>query len=188
MNHDIKPINRHIFLLGYMASGKTTFGRALSKALGLNFIDLDDYICDKAGQSVSEIFAEYGEEHFRKLETQAVEEIIADNSPKIIACGGGTPCFGNNMRLMCDAGMTVWLNPPIESVLRRLRADRKGRPLVASLDEGGELERYVADNLARRQPFYSRAKLTFDSSKLESEEEISDSVDRFIKIITNFGI
>lgn len=177
----------HIFLIGYMAAGKTTFGKALAKAYRRRFIDLDDYISDKAGMSVSEIFAQHGEEVFRDMERRALAG-LADNlsDPLIVACGGGTPCFGDNMAIMSNSGMTVWLDTSCEVILRRLRDNRDGRPLVASLDGGGELENYVAENLERRRPFYSRAKIRFDSSHLESEAEISESVASFIRLTSVF--
>lgn len=180
----------HIFLIGYMASGKTTFGRALAAAMGRGFVDLDDYIVAKAGMSVSELFEAKGESGFRDLESGALDELISrDGNPLVVACGGGTPCFGDNMSLMCRSGFTVWLDAPIATLLRRLREDRAGRPLVAKIDGGGELERYVAENLERRNPHYSRAQMRFDSSRLESETEIAESVDYFIKKLNaNKGI
>lgn len=171
-----------------MASGKTTFGRALAKALGLDFIDLDEYICLKTGKTIPQIFSQEGEDYFRTLESQALIEVCSSKEPAIVACGGGTPCFGDNISLMNSAGITVWLDADRDAILRRLREDCANRPLVASLDAGGELERYVGDNLSRRLPFYSHAKIRFDSSHLESAEEISNSVAEFMKILTNFGI
>lgn len=171
-----------IFLIGYMASGKTTLGRALAAETGVRFVDLDEYIEDQAGKSVSRIFAEEGEARFRQLESLALEELTATaGDGVIVACGGGTPCFGNNMDLMNEAGTTVWLTTSPEVIIRRLVAERSKRPLVASLSDGGELESYVIDNLDRRSPHYSRSSARFDSSRLENETEISESVRLFIE-------
>lgn len=176
-----------VFLLGYMASGKTTLGRALAKALDCRFIDLDEYIELTCGKTVSQIFEDNGESHFRVLETKALEHItrnIHDDSV-IVACGGGTPCFADNMRIMNSAGLTVWLDAPADVIIRRLVADRSARPLVKKLSEGSELEKYVIENLERRSPHYSRASAKFDSSRLECEEEIADSVAKFIENFIN---
>ena len=172
-----------IFLIGYMASGKTTLGRALAAATGRRFIDLDEYIEASAGKTISQIFAEDGESHFRETESRSLVELIdnPDRSNLIIACGGGTPCFGDNMSMMNGAGLTVWLTAPIEVIVRRLVAERSARPLVSKLSDGGELENYVAENLQRRAPHYGKAHKRFDSSKLESESEIAESVRLFIE-------
>lgn len=180
------PTAGHIFLIGYMASGKTTLGRALAVATGRRFVDLDEYIVTRQGKSVSEIFADGGEKEFRTVEREALAEVIAAGvGPMIVACGGGTPCFGDNLELMTAAGTTVWLDAPVEVLLRRLRLESSGRPLVAGLDGKGELEGYVLENLRRRRPYYSRAALTFDSSRLETEQEIADSVTRFIELVSD---
>lgn len=177
----MKKFAGHIFLIGYMASGKTTLGRALADATKRSFIDLDDYIEARQGQSISEIFASRGESAFRDMEREALAEVAAmTDSTLVVACGGGTPCFGDNMELMERAGVTVMLEAPVDVILRRLRLERSKRPLVASLDGNGELEKYVRDNLDRRRPYYSRAAHVFDSSRLESVEEIDRSVKAFI--------
>lgn len=166
-----------------MASGKTTFGRALAKALGCKFIDLDEYIVDRQAMTVNDIFSKYGEQYFRDLESSSLTDIIDNEAPAIVACGGGTPCFGSNLEHMSEAGLTVWLDAPTATILHRLREDRAGRPLVASLDKGNQLDDYVTENLSRRHPFYSRAEMRFDSSRLESTSEIDESVDSFITLL-----
>lgn len=171
-----------VFLIGYMASGKTTLGRALSEATGAGFVDLDEYIVGREGLSVPEIFASRGEASFREAERLALRALVDVSASDgcIVACGGGTPCFGDNMDLMNSRGLTVWLDPPTGTIVRRLREDRGGRPLVAALDSGGELEAYVVDNLRRRGPYYGRAAVRFDSSRLESQDEIASSVADFV--------
>lgn len=164
-----------------MASGKTTLGRALADATKRSFVDLDDYIEARQGQTISRIFATLGEAAFRDMEREALAEIVAATDRQlVVACGGGTPCFGDNMEVMDRAGVTVMLEAPLEVILRRLRLERSKRPLVASLDGDGELEQYVRVNLDRRRPYYSRATHVFDSSRLESVEEIDQSVRDFI--------
>ena len=88
-----------IILIGFMGAGKTTIGRQLALALGLQFYDLDWYIEMRYHKKVSDIFAEEGEEHFRDLERRMLHE-VAEFEDVVISCGGGTPCFGDNMQYM----------------------------------------------------------------------------------------
>lgn len=170
-----------IFLIGYMGSGKTTLGRALARRLNIPFIDLDDYIEQWQGLSISEIFSRHGEQHFRDLEREALER-VADKGDAIIACGGGTPCFGDNMERLNASGLTVYLRAPHSSLLRRLSEGKAKRPLIVNLDDD-RLSDFIATQLALRDPYYSRAHLSFDSSRLEDEEQIRDSVEAFIRLI-----
>ena len=101
------PSPRQIFLIGFMGAGKTTLGRALEARLpGWRYIDLDEEIERGAGMSVPKIFALYGEKQFRRMERRALEGVL-DRSRVIVGCGGGTPCFFDNMELMNRSGMTV---------------------------------------------------------------------------------
>ncbi len=167
-----------IFLIGYMGSGKTTLGRALAQRLGRPFIDLDDYIEQWQGMTISEIFRLHGQQHFRELERQALERVVAGGEA-IVACGGGTPCFGDNMDRLNASGLTVYLQAPHSTLLRRLKEGRAHRPLIAALDDE-KLSEFITAQLAEREPYYSRARLSFDSSRLEDEAQIASSVEAFI--------
>ena len=120
-----------VFLIGYMGCGKSTLGRALSVATGLDFIDLDHYIEQRFHATIAELFASRGEDGFRRVE-QAMLREVCDFSDVIIACGGGTPCFFNNMDEMNAAGTTVWLNTPISRLYERLQRNRSKRPILAN--------------------------------------------------------
>ncbi len=169
------------FLIGYMGSGKTTLGRAVSARTGVRFIDLDDYIEQREGCTIREIFATRGEAAFRDIERQALAEVCA-MTDTLVACGGGTPCFGDNMEVMNSRVLTVYLDAPHSSLLSRLKEGRAARPLIASLSDD-ELGEFITTQLERRLPDYTRATLSFDSSRLEDPDQVNESVDRFLKLI-----
>lgn len=171
-----------IFLVGFMACGKSTLGQALKKALPhLQFIDLDTAVEDEAGCSVAEIFAAEGVEGFRFRESKVLRSIPANNHT-IVACGGGTPCNGSNMDYMLANGTVIFLNANIDITVKRLLQAKAGqRPLVEKYRNSPEaLKEYVKKLLAERMPHYSRAHHTFDSSRLDTLEEIKESVEIFI--------
>lgn len=167
-----------IFLLGYMGSGKTTVGRAVAKATGLEFIDLDHYIESRFCKSIKDIFAEKGEEGFREVERAMLSE-VCNFENVIVACGGGTPCFYDNMEVMSRAGSTVYLNASVDVLHSRLLSGRAARPLIANLDDEG-LRTFIADALAKREPHYLKATVNFPANLLESGEQIKETVSRLI--------
>lgn len=169
------------FLIGYMGCGKTTLGRAVAKATGIRFIDLDDYIEEREGCTIKEIFATRGEEAFRAIEREALTE-VSRMPETLVACGGGTPCFGDNMDRLNSCGLTVFLDAPHHSLLSRLKEGRARRPLIASLTDG-ELDTFITEQMEWRLPHYSRAALRFDSSRLESPGQVAESVRQFLKLI-----
>ena len=177
-----------IFLVGYMACGKTTLGEALAKAGLVHYVDLDGYITDCSGMSPAEWFELRGEKAFRHMETKALDEIIESHRdasvPIVVGCGGGTPCNGSAMDAMLAAGEVVWLVAPHHKIVRRLMDTPGDRPLILSKSEM-ELNEFISDHYARRVPFYERATHVFDSSRLDTAEEIADTVavfsEKFLK-------
>lgn len=127
-----KPVGlfaRHLFLIGFMGAGKSTVARILARRLGLPAIDLDREIEGEAGSSIARIFAEQGEEAFRRHESRALARICA-SAPAVVATGGGAPLSENNRSQMRQAGVTVWLNPEFSTLVARLdAAERRARPL-----------------------------------------------------------
>ncbi len=169
-----------IFLIGYMCSGKTTLGRALAVRTGLPFVDLDDLIEERAGCPVKEIFATKGEKAFREMEREALATAATLPDGAIIACGGGTPCYGDNMEFMNGRGLTVHLVvSDNDRLLTRLREGKAKRPLIAHLSDG-EIESFITGQMASRRPYYTRAAEEFDSSRLENEAEVEETVSMFI--------
>ncbi len=168
-----------IFLIGYMGSGKTTLGRALSVATGRRFIDLDHYIENRYCCSVRDIFQQHGEERFRQIERNMLHE-VADFEDVIVACGGGTPCFYDNVDFMNEHGVTVFLDTPIDRLHSRLMRGRAKRPLIADKSDD-ELRTFIINALNERMPFYSKANHKFSSQLLETESEVAVSVKQFIE-------
>ncbi len=171
---------KQIFLIGYMCSGKTTLGRALGDMTGRAFVDLDDLIEERAGCTVKEIFASEGEDAFRRREREALAVAASAPGGAIIACGGGTPCFGDNMDFMNSCGTTVHLIVSDRGrLLNRLREGKAKRPLIASLADG-EIEDFITRQMAAREPHYVRAMASFDTSRLEDEAEVAETAGKFI--------
>ena len=156
-----------VFLIGYMGSGKTTLGEVLARQMGMRYIDLDELIEARQGMPVVKIFDEMGENRFRELETEALQEVAA-MTDVIIGTGGGTPCHGDNMALMNQAGITVWLTTSPERITARLLPEEKSkRPRILHLPDEAVLPMVEAE-LQARTPFYSQAQLQFDSTDIET--------------------
>lgn len=163
-------VMRPVFLIGYMGCGKTTLGEALARQMRLRFIDLDDYIEQRNGASINEIFASLGESRFRDLETAALRE-VAVMTDVVVSCGGGTPCHGGNMALMNAAGMTVWLmTSPRRITARLLLPEQKcKRPKITHIPDA-EVLPLVEAELAQRSAYYDQAQMRFDSTDIETAE------------------
>ena len=147
-----------VFLMGFMGAGKTTLGKALAEHLGVSFIDLDQYIEARFMKSVSQIFAIRGEQGFREIESRMLRE-VGEFDDVIVSCGGSTPLIGDNMDYMLSQGQTVYLKCNNETLLRRLKAARSQRPLIASKTDE-ELAQFIETETQRREPGYLRAEFT----------------------------
>ncbi len=170
-----------IFLIGYMGCGKSTLGRLASAMSGRSFIDLDSYIEGRFHATVKELFEKRGEDGFRKLE-QAMLHEVSDFEDVIVACGGGTPCFFDNMEWMNSHGVTVYLDTSPDKLFTRLRRGRHKRPLIAGKTDE-ELRGFITEALAARMPYYSKAAVIFKSDLLDSEPEKEDTARRFIATV-----
>lgn len=164
-----------------MGCGKSTLGTALCRRTNLQFIDLDTYIERRFHANIRDIFATRGEAAFRDLERRMLEE-VSQFEDTIIGCGGGTPCYFDNMELMNAAGTTVWLNASAQRLWERLRLGRRRRPLIASLDDE-QLRTYIDEQLSIRRPYYSRAQLEFNADWLDNAEMIARSVVQFSDLL-----
>ncbi|MFL5753527.1 MAG: shikimate kinase [Bacteroidia bacterium] len=156
-----------IFLMGMPGSGKTTLGKKLAAKLGLPFIDLDAFIETQEGKTVSEIFEERGEAEFRNLETGYLKSIISEKSTFFLSLGGGTPCYNNNLALLKENGVTVYLEVPSLMLIDRLNAKGRGsRPLFSGLSNE-DLKKKIKDMLEKREVFYKQALLVLNGKSLK---------------------
>ena len=153
-----------IFLIGFMGSGKSHVGRQLAKAAQMPFLDLDDYMEQHEQRSITSIFAQEGEAAFRQMERAALHR-TAELPEAVIACGGGTPCFFDNMDWMNRHGVTVYLKTPVDILFQRLKAGKNKRPLLATLDDAA-LQNYISNKLNEREPFYLQAGVIYHVQQL----------------------
>lgn len=162
---------KSIILTGYMCVGKTTVGRALAKELGQTFYDLDWYVEERFHTKVSKIFAEEGEARFRDLEQRMLHE-AAEFENVVLACGGGTPCFFDNMEYMNRTGQTFYLKASPATIVRHLAISRNERPLLKG-KTAEELEAFITGQLAERSPYYEKASHVIDVNVLDSFDKIT---------------
>ncbi len=167
-------MNNRIILLGYMGAGKTTVGKALSKDLGMMFYDLDWYIESRMRKTVKQLFDERGEDGFRKVEHNMLHE-VAEFENVIISCGGGTPCFFDNMDYMNQQGETVYLKATPEVLYEHLRMGKAVRPLLLGKTPD-EVRVFIRQQLKEREFFYGKARHTFDVNLLDNSDKIGDTV------------
>lgn len=165
---------RRILIVGYMGAGKTTVGKVLAKDTGMQFYDLDWYIEGRMRKTVPQIFAEQGEEGFRKIEHNMLHE-IAEFEDVVISCGGGTPCFFDNMEYMNSKGGTVYLKAEPEVLYAHLRMGKVERPLLKDKTEE-EIKYFIADQLSHREPYYLKAQKVFNVTLLDTGDKVRESV------------
>jgi shikimate kinase len=156
-----------IFLVGFMGSGKTHWGKRWSEAYQISFVDLDDAIETVEGKTIPDIFAIYGEAYFRDVETKTLRG-FSQQKNVIIACGGGTPCFHNNMQWMNEHGITVYVTSPADIIMKRIIVQQDKRPLLRNMNPI-ELLAYIEQTIKNREPYYTRAKITLVENDITDE-------------------
>ena len=162
-----------LFLIGFMGSGKSLVGKMLGKQLKTEFLDLDICIEKANNTSVHQIFGTTGQDYFRQLEHEQIKN-LDKQAHMIIATGGGTPCYFNNLELMNSMGKTVYLKTETNLLLERIKRDRSNRPLVKDIPPQ-DLETYVINQLKKREHFYSSANITIESNG-KTPEKICDEI------------
>lgn len=152
-----------------MGAGKTWMGKQVGLLTGLPTFDLDVYIEQRAGQSIPALFKQKGEDYFRSMEQNSLHEITADNSHLVLSCGGGTPCFFDNLEFMKKNGTVVWLDPPVSILVNRLQEEMNSRPLLAEIVPS-DLEDYVRLKLAERSTHYEQAHYRMQDTMAEPSQ------------------
>ena len=157
-----------------MGAGKTTIGKALARHLGLPFYDLDWYIETRRHKTIPQIFSEVGEDGFRKIEHNMLHE-VAEFEDVVISCGGGTPCFFDNIDYMNQQAQVVYLKATPQVLYEHLAMSKHERPLLKG-KSSDELIDFITTQLATREPFYSKARYHFDVSVMDNLDKVNTTV------------
>lgn len=165
-----------IILVGYMCVGKTTIGKALANVLNRTFYDLDWYIEERFHCKIPQIFAQKGEAAFREIERRMLHE-VASFENIVLSCGGGTPCFFDNMAYMNQHADTVYLKATPDVIYAHLKGSKGERPLLKGKSDE-ELMTFITEQLQRREPFYSQATYVQRITPLDNFDKITQIVEQ----------
>lgn len=161
-----------------MGAGKTSVGKVLARKLGMEFYDLDWYIEERFRQKICDIFAEKGEEGFRRIERAMLHE-VAEFENVVLALGGGTPCFFDNMEYLNQCGITIFLDASPKTIVQHLSISHTVRPLLRD-KKGQELLDHINQQLAQRMPHYSKAQYVVNVDTLDNFDKIDQLVENII--------
>lgn len=167
-----------VVLMGYMGSGKSTLGKNLATVLDYDFLDLDDYITEKENASISSLFKTRGEVYFRQKESYYLNEIIEQKDNTILALGGGTPCYGNNINILLNNANVklFYLKLSIPQLVERLFNERKNRPLISHLNSEEELLEFTGKHLFERTHYYNKADFIIDAGNQDKQDVLEKIV------------
>jgi len=158
-----------LFLIGFMGCGKTHWGRELSEKLSVPFFDLDEKIVEQAGKPISQIFEEEGEEQFRLLEKEVLYLLTESHDTFIMATGGGTPCFYNNIDYLKKNGTVVWFNCSAECLYQRLVKEKDKRPIISHVPNE-QLKAFIIKKFSTRKIFYQQADIIINEDDISLDE------------------
>jgi shikimate kinase len=158
-----------IFFIGFMGAGKTHWGKMVSEKLRIPFFDLDEQIVSHEEKSIVEIFSEQGEEYFRLAEKDILHIITESHENFVMACGGGTPCYYNNIEYMNHAGTSIWINTPADILFKRLLKEKKERPLIKNLSDE-QLRAFIVKKFSDRRIYYEQAEIVIDEEPVKLED------------------
>ena len=162
-----------LFLVGYMGCGKSSLGKKIAKAMGIRFIDTDAEVESREGATIADIVHYEGEEYFRKSERYIIEELAASDEDMVISTGGGVPLWEDNMEVMNQSGVTLYLKRTAEQIASRLSPHgREKRPKLRGLNDE-ELVAFMRENMAQREPYYCKATLTIDCTPMSDAELVT---------------
>jgi shikimate kinase len=163
--------SRSVVLIGLMGAGKTAVGRRLASSLDLPFVDADSEIEQAAGQSITEIFAEYGEDYFREGERKVIARLL-DSGPQVLATGGGAYMNSETRAAIRAKGISIWLKADLRVLMKRV-GRRDNRPLLSVDDPESVMKKLMAE----RNPIYARADITLESREVPHEVIIGAAID-----------
>lgn len=171
-----------VVLVGYMASGKSRLGKVLAKKLNYSFIDLDDFIEYQEKSTINELFKTKGEIYFRKQESLYLDDILNSKEDIVLALGGGTPCYGNNMDRVLNSPSvrSIYLKASINTLINRLEGEKDKRPIISHIKEKDELTEFIAKHLFERSPFYNLSQYKISTDGKTIEEIIQELLDILI--------
>lgn len=167
-----------IFLCGFMGAGKSTVGELLAKELSYSFVDLDSLIETTYNQTISELFTKQGETAFRNIETTILETCIKYNTNTVVALGGGTPCFNNNIHLLKKSGCVVYLKNEVNVLFTRLKGQQMQRPLI-QYKTSQELLVFIEELLNQREHYYSQAHITITNDEFNTLALLKQGLNQF---------
>ncbi|WP_370901082.1 shikimate kinase [Chryseobacterium gossypii] len=166
-----------ISLVGYMGSGKSHISKILSEKLNFKLIDLDKEISRRNKLTIPEIFETKGEIYFRKLEREALEEILATQENVVLSLGGGTPAYYNNMEIINHNSKSVFLRASVGTLSERLSKQKEKRPLIANISDEN-LPEFIAKHLFERNGFYSKALFSVVTDSREPEDIVDEIIEK----------
>jgi shikimate kinase len=149
-------VHQKIYIIGMPGVGKTTFGKELASRLNISFVDLDNYIEETQDQPIEDIFKAAGEDMFRNIEAHALRSYSQLNHSFVMACGGGTPCYSNNLEYIKNNGISLYYTQTIDTIAKQLTNDSSIRPLLKNIS-ADELPVYLNKLLKKREPYYMKA-------------------------------
>lgn len=159
-----------IALVGYMGSGKSYWAKRLAESLSYPYVDLDIMLEEKAlNMSIAEFIAKRGELAFRKIESATLNELASEEGDFVLATGGGTPCYYENMEVLNAYFRTIYLHNSVQDLYTRLQHDRQHRPLLAHIEDAA-LKEFIAKHLFERSYYYEKAHLRVNAASLTIDQ------------------
>lgn len=171
-----------VVLMGYMGSGKSTIGKELATVLNYKFLDLDEYISEKESLTIAKLFQTKGEIYFRKKETQYLKELVNIEENMVLALGGGTPCYGDNMSALLNSInlKLFYLKLSIPNLIERLFKERNNRPLISHISSKEDLQEFIGKHLFERAQYYSQSTYTINADGKSQKEVLEDILVKLI--------
>lgn len=159
-----------VYIIGFMGSGKSSLGKSLAESLNFDFIDSDCFIENREGISVVEIFKQKGESYFRKAESDALS-YLSHFENTIISTGGGMPCYEDNIKVIKESGISIYLEVDIDILTHRLENEKDKRPLISNYNSS-EIKSYIEIEFNKRKAIYEQADIHINNSSLNIEESV----------------